>query len=112
MSENPFLDDIEADKHQFLLERGNLVRKPAPVPFTPAWTFLGHRVRISELRCACGEISRHITSLGVLSQNPQNATRETACTWGDISESHRKTLDIVTITQPVPVCPACIGAQP
>lgn len=107
-----FLSDIEAEKHQFLLERGNLVRKPAPVPFTPVWTYLGHRVRILENRCACGEISRHITSLGVLAQNPQGATKETACTWKDISESDRKNLDTVTLIQPIPVCPSCIGFSP
>lgn len=102
-----FLDEIEAEYHQDLLERGNLKPRQREAPFTPQWRFEGCYARISLWVCACGSQNRRLEGIFARDVSLSGATRE-------------KALPLSTCTPPshivqtvlVPACAECFPLGP
>lgn len=111
-SSNPFLNDLEAEKHQFLLERGNLVRKPPAVSWSDenSWKSLGYEAHIQTLLCACETITSILTGVYHVEQTPSGKRRSLALSpkaqW-PLNGDYPK---IETIIE-VPHCAHCITSK-
>lgn len=66
------LDEIEADYHNDLLERGNLrKRREIRASFTPSWTSQGYVCRLLESTCRCG--AKSLSLMGIFHRETTTA---------------------------------------
>jgi hypothetical protein len=110
---NPLLDDIDADYHQFLLERGNLVPRPREVSWSDEnrWTSLGYSARTLRTVCACG--SHSDTMLGIFhdERTPSGKTRSLALDPARFQIPLDGNFPVYRTTGTCAVCPSCLSSK-
>lgn len=110
-----FLSDVEDDKTLFLLEKGNLKKKPKEIspglPFKPVtWVSEGYVLRKFRTPCACGGVSESI--LGVFHRESSHLSLREQALKGSfqLSPESRKTT-IIDVLPMVHICSECETAH-
>lgn len=119
LSSNPFLNDLEAEKHQFLIEKGNLpeakklLSSPRSSPIWSdenSWKSLGYEAHIQIFLCACETITSILTGVYHVETTPSGKRRSLALSpkaqW-PLTGNYPK---IETILE-VPHCAHCITSK-
>lgn len=79
-SSNPLLNDLEADYHAYLLEKGNLVKRPPAVSWSDenSWRSQGYEAHIQTSLCACEAITSTLTGIFHVETTPSGKRRALA----------------------------------
>lgn len=110
-----FLDDIESDRHQLLLEKGNLLPKKREVSWSDenSWISQGYIARVLVTRCQCGTALKQLFSLAHCERTPSGKSREQALKLNQkgltFPQSTRN--QILVTTSDVEICAECVIAH-
>lgn len=110
MSSSSLLDEIAAEHHNELLERGNLKKKQNPWNPSPVrtWTPAGYFARISYITCSsCGSINTHLQ--GVFYRETSGpAVRDVSLNLSEISRLEKSRITPQFSDESVPICAECV----
>lgn len=103
---NALIEDLNAEHHNFLLEKGNLVKARRPCwTDNHSWKTLGFSARISRVICDCGAVTESLLGLFRDEETPSGAKRSSAVKPSELSgENH----PVITLISSAPVCAHCV----
>ena len=110
MESNPLLADLESEYHQFLLEKGNLVKKPRHTEWHDKgpWVSKGYQAELSQYKCkGCGTLNQSL--IGIFHVETRGTdTRKIALDLRNFQMSGDFSNIIITTLPDQGICPSCL----